>query len=293
MTAVSRRHFVFGTAATWLASRALPAQSRGLTAQAVADRIRAAVGVPWRDRTVDGFKAGDPATVVTGVATTVMATLDVLRRAAAARQNLIVTLEPTFYAADDAVGNRAADAVYLAKRNFIDQQRLVIWRFTDHWSARQPNEAASALARTMGWGGDGVAGAPQTYRLPPTTLGALASQLRSRLGARGGLRVVGQSGMRVRTVFVSPGTTDLPTTVANLRNVDAIVAGEPREWEAVPYALDSWSAGQGQARALIAVGRVVSEGPGMRACAAWIRTVIPGTRVEFVANTDPYWSPAR
>jgi hypothetical protein len=34
----------------------------------VIDRIRAKVGVPWRDTTIDGFKAGDPATVVTGVA---------------------------------------------------------------------------------------------------------------------------------------------------------------------------------------------------------------------------------
>jgi hypothetical protein len=34
----------------------------------VIDRIRANVGVPWRDTTIDGFKAGDPATVVTGVA---------------------------------------------------------------------------------------------------------------------------------------------------------------------------------------------------------------------------------
>ena len=50
----------------------------------VVDRIRANVGVPWRSATVDGLKAGDPSTVVTSIVTTAMATVDVLRRAAAA-----------------------------------------------------------------------------------------------------------------------------------------------------------------------------------------------------------------
>ena len=45
------------------------------------ERIKKEVGVPWRAETVDTFKAGDPNTPVTGVAVTMMATLDVLQRA--------------------------------------------------------------------------------------------------------------------------------------------------------------------------------------------------------------------
>src|SRR4051812_21784306 len=104
---VTRRTFVFSGAAALLSVKAARPQQAQLTAQQVVDRIRAGVGVPWRDTTVDTFKAGAPATVVTGIATTVMATVDVLRRAAAARQNLIITHEPTFYAADDGPGPRA------------------------------------------------------------------------------------------------------------------------------------------------------------------------------------------
>ena len=150
---VTRRQFVFilGSASTLLPARMARGQQTDLSAQRVIDRIRANVGVPWRDTTVDGFKAGDPATVVTGVATTVMATLDVLRRAVAARQNLVITQEPTFYSANDEPGNRAADPVYLAKKAFIDERRLVVWRFSDHWNARQPNESAAALAAALGW----------------------------------------------------------------------------------------------------------------------------------------------
>lgn len=68
-----------------------------LTARQVIERIQAHVGVPWHKETVDTFKAGDPETRVTGIATTMMATYDVLVRSAAAGKNLIITHEPTFY----------------------------------------------------------------------------------------------------------------------------------------------------------------------------------------------------
>ena len=53
-----------------------------LTARDVVERIKQNIGVPWTEPTVDTFKDGDPATPVTGIAVTMMATFDVLRRAA-------------------------------------------------------------------------------------------------------------------------------------------------------------------------------------------------------------------
>ena len=84
------------TAGSLLVPRVLRAQRGTVTAQQVADRIRSNLGVAWRSQTVDGFKAGDPSTAVTGIAVTVLATTDVLRRAAAAGQNLIITQEPLY-----------------------------------------------------------------------------------------------------------------------------------------------------------------------------------------------------
>jgi putative NIF3 family GTP cyclohydrolase 1 type 2 len=283
----SRREFLVGTTAGLLSGRAL-AQPPRLTAQQVADRIRASVGLPWRAQTTDGFKAGDPSTPVTGIATTVMASTDTLRRAVASGQNFIVTQEPLFYSNNEDPGNRANDPVYLAKKALIDEHRLVVWRFAEHWNARQPNEAARALAALLKWADADVPDAAQTYRIRETTLGALVAQLQSRLPLRGGLRMVGQPGMRVRTVYVSPGTTSLASAVANLQKADVILTGEPREWEAVPYSLDTWSAERG--KGLIAIGRLVSEGPGAQACATWIHSVLPEVRVESISIADPYWS---
>jgi putative NIF3 family GTP cyclohydrolase 1 type 2 len=279
---------MFGTAAALLPTGRGGRQQAPLTAQTVVDRIKAGIAIPWRDTTVDGFKAGDPATVVTGIATTVMATLDVLRRASAAGRNMIITQEPVFYSGNDDAGNRANDAVYLAKKSFIDQNHLVVWRFSDHWNARRANDSAAALAARLGWS-DRVIDAEQIYRLPPTTLGALTTHVRSRLGVTGGLRVIGESAMPVRTVFVNPGGATVAGTIEACRRADVILTGEPREWEVVPYALDTWSSGRG--RGMIAIGRLVSEGPGMAACAAWIRTLVREVAVESLPTADPYWSP--
>src|ERR1700689_3154510 len=120
-------------AAGLLFHHSLPAQTVRLTARQVIERIQKNVGVPWRSQTVDTFKAGDPDTPVTGIATTMMATYDVLRRAAAAGDNLIITHEPTFYGHLDQTADLAKenDAVLAAKQALIEKHHLVIWRFHD------------------------------------------------------------------------------------------------------------------------------------------------------------------
>jgi NIF3 (NGG1p interacting factor 3) protein len=93
-----------------------------LTANQVAARIQSHVGIPWMVGTVDTFKAGDPGTQVTGIAVTMMATLDVLQRAAASGKNLVITHEPTFFNhldAPDSLPQKENDTVLAAKRAFI------------------------------------------------------------------------------------------------------------------------------------------------------------------------------
>src|SRR5271155_5682581 len=96
-------------------------QSGGvLTARQVIERIQAHVGVPWMAETVDTFKAGDPETRVTGIAVTMMATMDVLQRAVAKGDNLIITHEPTFFNHTDRPDVIAeSDAVWKDKRDYI------------------------------------------------------------------------------------------------------------------------------------------------------------------------------
>ena len=90
-----------------------------------------------------------------------------------------------------------------------------------------------------------------------TTLGSTAAHVRSRLGLRGGMRVIGKPETPVRRVVLSPGTTSLLAAVENLQQADVLVSGEPREWEAVEYVGDT--AFTGQPKSMIAIGRIVSE----------------------------------
>ncbi len=92
-----------------------PAGAQSLTARQVIEQIRKNTGVEWRKETVDTFKTGNPDTPVTGIATTFIASLDVLQRAAAAGRNLIITHEPTFYNHLDKTGDIEGDAVLAAK----------------------------------------------------------------------------------------------------------------------------------------------------------------------------------
>ena len=95
----------------------------------------------------------------------------------------------------------------------------------------------------------------------------------------------------MRRIGLLPGSTPLKASLDMLPAVDAILAGEVREWESVEYARDQVAAGH--KKALILVGRVLSEEPGMRVCADWLKTVVPGVPVRHISVGDPYWRPAR
>jgi len=284
-------------AAPW-ALDAAAAAAGTLTAQDVVDRVRGAVGVDWKDGTVDTFKAGDPSTRVIGIVTTSLATIDVMRRAVNAGANLIVTAGPTFYSRTDSptppagrgASPPAADPVFTAKNAFIQTNHLVVWRFSDHWRLRTPDPFAQGLADALGWARPSTAGDPARLTVPATTLASLAARVRGRLDARGGVRVVGRPQTRVRTIGLLPGTRSIQETVALLPRVDAIIAGEIREWEASEYARDVANAGLG--KGLILVGRSLSEEAGMKACADWLRPIVPEAQVRWLPAGDPYWRPA-
>ena len=274
------------------------ASAAPVTGSVVVERIRGNVGVEWKTDTVDTFKAGDPATVVKGIVTTTMATMDVLKKCVAAGANMVITCEPTFFAKADSPNppagrgqapNAPADAVLAAKRDFIQKSGLVVWRFSDHWRLRKPDPLAQGLSDEMGWTKYQAAGDATRFALPAITLDALAADLKKKLGVRGGIRVVGDPSAEIRKVGLLTGTTPLAASLRTMPAVDAVVAGEVREWESVEYAQDTVTAGF--RKGMILLGRVVSEEPGMKLCASWLRTFIPEVPVTSIATGDPYWRP--
>jgi len=373
MKVISRRDFVaMAAAGTMAAGSGLESAvfsrsdqvTRGtarLTAQEIVDRIKANIGVEWRSDDVDTFKTGDPSTVVTGVVTTSMATLEVLQKAVQAGANLIITASPTFYsradlanpagrgagaggagrgqgparggtpppspatvsgpgtgasapmppapampqpvvpspapAAASGVASTPQDPVYAGKNAFIEKHKLVVFRLTQHWNQRTPDPRALGLATAMGWRTSGGrdrqsgpgANAGLRYEVPAITLDALASQLKTTLGTRGGVRAIGDRRTTVRRIGLLPGYTLIKDAIDMLPAVDAIVTGEVQEWESAAYVQDVAFAGM--AKGFISIGRIVNEATGMQVCADWLKTIVPEVPVRFTSAGDPYWRP--
>ncbi len=282
---LSRRSFVLAGAGVVLAAGNGP-----ITAADVIARIKKNVGVPWRAETVDRIVAGDAETPVSGIATTMMATLDVLQRASAAGKNMVVTHEPTFYSHQDKTEGLAGDETYRYKADFIRGHHMVVFHFHDHWHARRPDGIADGMARELGWQAHADSPDLKTFQFPETRLAHLAKDIAARLKIHT-MRVVGDPNLPVRRVTTSWGylMRDRGMELLSRPDVDVLIAGETWEWELVEWAQDAIT--MGKKKALILLGHVVSEQAGMKYCAEWLKPFVPEVPVEFVPATEPFWRP--
>lgn len=276
--------------ATFL-SVASPAMAQTVTARDVIERIQQQVGVPWTEPTVDTFKAGDPDTPVTGVAVTMMATFDVLKRAAAAGHNLVITHEPTFYDHRDPTEAlvAAGDPVIAAKLRFIREHGMVVWRFHDYSHRKRPDLIHTGVLRALGWSAYQDAESPWLVTIPDAPLSTVAAHVAERLGAHD-IRVVGDPAARITKVALLPGASGFGAHRRRLADpsVQLLIVGEAQEWETVEYVDDAVVAGLN--KSLILVGHIPSEQPGMEDAATWIKSFVPEVPVTFVPAQDPFLS---
>jgi len=260
-----------------------------VTAEAIVARIRerlASQGIAWREGGRDTFKAGKPDTEVRGIATSGMSTFDVLRRAAAAGKNLVITHEPTFYNDRDVTTTLESDPVYLAKQRFIAEHALVIWRFHDHAHAMRPDPLVAGSARALGWTQYASPDDPRIYVLPATTLGELAAAVARKLNDRG-IRIVGDPAMKVSRIVLGPGY-GIPALTST---VDVSIGGEISESGGnTEYALDAAAAGH--PKGMIMLGHMMSEDHGMQEVADWLRTFLSDVPIAFIPAGEPFSSVA-
>ena len=292
MTQIDSTRRTFLLAGSSLAAGTLGiAQPQVLTASQVIDRIKSNVGVPWRAQTVDNIIAGSPDTPIKGIATTMMATLDVIERAAAAGRNMVITHESTFFSHQDRTDNLKDDATYQYKLDFLTKHDMVVFHFHDHWHARKPDGIATGMARELAWEKFVDPSNPRQFEFPaPVPLARFASEMQSKLKIRA-MRVVGDPALPIHRVAASWGNCSLFPGIPLLSQpaVDALIIGETHEWELVEYAQDTIASGK--KKALIILGHVVSEQAGMKYCADWLRTFITEVPIEFIPAPEPYWTP--
>jgi putative NIF3 family GTP cyclohydrolase 1 type 2 len=294
MSSFTRRDFVVasGALAAGLASEAAFGQAAGaaLTAGEVIARIKQNVGVPWFPKTVDNLLTGAQETPVMGIATTMMATLEVVEKCAALGKNMIVSHETPFYLHQDQTDDIKDDATLLYKLDYCKKHNIAIFHFHDHWHFRKPVDGiALGMVNQLGWQKNVIDAAdPKKLQFDGVPLGKFVQDMATRLNAKT-IRVIGDPALPVKRVDTSWGYMSREGGIKTFAapETQVVICGETREWELVEYAQDSIRAGN--KKALIVVGHVLSEQGGMILCADWLKGFIKEVPIEFVAAPEPFW----
>jgi len=258
-----------------------------MTAGSIIETIIRQTGSEPVPNTVDVIKAGNPQTKVTGIVTCMFATMNVLRKAAELNCNLIITHEPVFYNHRDETAQFKDDPVFLEKKKYIDEHRLVIWRFHDYIHRMKPDGIDYGMARKMGLQKYLVSGTDNRFIIPETTLEGLIRDLK-KVFPGNAFNVIGNPQMKVSKVTFSAGAPGSSVHFAMLRDpeTDVVIAGEVPQWETYEYVRDAVL--QGKNKAIIFLGHIPSEEAGMEFAAGWIRSFIKDIPVHFVECGSSY-----
>jgi putative NIF3 family GTP cyclohydrolase 1 type 2 len=261
-----------------------------LTAEDIVKRIVQYSNVTWNEETVDTFKSGRPDQKITGVATTFLATLDVMKRAVEQNCNFILTHEPTFYNHYDDAAPLQEDPVQKEKRKFIEDHNLVVFRFHDHIHMMTPDGIIKGMVQGLGWGKYLIKGEENVFVIPETSLEKLASTLEKHYDIST-IRVVGNPELKCTKIGLSVGAPESISQIKMLQRdeIEVLIAGESREWETVEYVRDAMD--EGMNKAIIYLGHVVSEEDGMKYLAEELQKVIPELPVTFIPAGNPFWNP--
>ncbi|MEO5979415.1 MAG: Nif3-like dinuclear metal center hexameric protein [Chryseolinea sp.] len=258
-----------------------------MTIQQVIDVILKEIpGAPFA-KTVDTIKSGDAGWVVTGIVTTMFATVDVIKKAASLGANFIIAHEPTFYGHTDATDWLDGDPVYKFKKDLLDKNKIVVWRFHDYWHTYLPDGVLMGVLTKLGWEKYYNAQDPEIVTLPGMKLGEIINLAKKNLNIRQ-VRFIGNKDEVCKRVALIPGAAGGTSQMTLLRQSkpDALIVGEVHEWETAEYVRDAQA--MGTKMSLIVLGHAESEEPGMEWLAPWLTSRIKDVKVTHVPSHSPF-----
>ncbi len=273
---------------TIIPDKKLENTASALTVNQVLNQIKQNLTCEWGGGPIDTIKTGALDNEVTGIATTFMATMEVIKKAKAQGLNLIITHEPTFYNHYDDMKPLKNDPVQQAKLKYINDANITIFRFHDYWHKTRPDGINMGLINTLGWQEYGDSD-QMIFNIPKTTVEELSKSIAEKFGTST-VRVVGNPAMSLTTVGIVPGAwgSDKQIEMLNQSGVEAVIVGESREWETVEYVRDMNELGM--PKALIVMGHADSEDPGMEYCAEWLKGFITQVPVKYIRAGNPLWT---
>ena len=259
-----------------------------LTANQVIDLVKKNVHCPWSAETVDIFKTGNPQDNVTGIVTCMFADMKVLQKAVDDKANLIITHEPVFYNHLDETKSLQSDQVYQSKIKFINDHKLIVWRFHDHIHRMKPDGIYAGMIEKLGWSKNQTDNSMIHFKFGPQKLSQFIDRLKATYPGNS-FRVIGNPDLTVTSVALAVGAPGSSEHLQLLEdnNTQLLIAGEAPEWETYQYAYDAYL--QGKNKAVIFLGHTLSEEAGMNYCAKWLKGFLPKTiNITYIENGSSF-----
>lgn len=287
---VNRRKFITnitkGVGATVILSSPLASFASGflrkpVTVGEIIDLFKKEVSQEMGADTVDTLKAGNRDIVVTGIVTTMFATIEVIRKAIALDANFIIAHEPTFYNHRDETKWLENDEVYRYKADLLKQHNIAVWRNHDYIHSTKPDGVMEGVADQLGWKKYQEAN-QVIYNLPTAlTLKAMISHLKAKLHIQT-LRYIGNPDQLCKKILLLPGASGGTTQIESTSTMkpDVLVCGEISEWETAEYVRDARA--QGKQLSLVVLGHIASEEPGSAFMAQWLKEKFPQIKTSHV-----------
>lgn len=242
-------------------------------------------GAPF-SQTVDTIKSGRGDQQVTGIVSTMFATVKVIEEAARRNANFIIAHEPTFYNHTDDVNWVSNNKIVKQKQELLNKHKIAVWRFHDYWHTVRPDGVLYGVLKNAGWTSYYETG-KRVISIPPTSLQDLAAHLKKSLGISH-VKVIGDLSQSCQTIGLIPGAAggQRHVSLVESEHPDVLVVGEVHEWETAEYIRDGLALGA--KTSLIILGHSVSEEPGMAWLVDWLQPKIPGIAITHVESADPF-----
>lgn len=247
------------------------------------------------EQTCDIISAGNPENPVTGIVTTFMATFDVIQEAVRLGANFIITHEPTWFTGNDATDWCQEDSVYLAKRRYLEEHGMTIWRLHDHMHMGSDTDYIyKGLLDELDWHQylQPDEKYPWVYEIPETTVAGLAEFFKKKLDMKT-IQIIGDPGMKVKRAGILVGggslgfgVEQMPMQVMERNHLDLLIVGDITEWTICAYINDASQMGLN--RAMLTLGHERSEEAGMKYLAPWLSERFPEIPVTFVDAKEPF-----
>jgi putative NIF3 family GTP cyclohydrolase 1 type 2 len=260
----------------------------------IVDTVLSLNGGKQFEETCDQLIEGSWEQEITGVVTTFMATVDVIRRTVETGCNLIITHEPTYFTGQDYRDWLEADPVYHKKRTLINDNRLSIWRYHDHMHRGNSDLIYDGLLKDLGWESylETNIPLPHCYSIPPATVKELVGFLKEKLGIPV-IRIVGKTDMQCSRVGIlvgggslGLGEENMPARLMKDENLDVMICGEITEWTLSAYIRDA--AALDFNKTMIIVGHERSEETGMKYLRDRLQPLLGGIPVTFIDSGEPF-----